>query len=117
MRARITLDVVRRIARGFPGTEEGTSYGTAAFRAGKRLLVRRHDSEDAWVMMLASVDEQQALIAEDPLTFFITDHYRGYAAVLVRPTVPEAQFRSLLEAAWRRVARKRDLAAFDGPRA
>ncbi len=108
----ITMDVIRKIAKTFPGTEEGTSYGTPAIRVAKKLMLRLHDKEDAIVVLLNSIDEQQALIASDPLTFYITDHYKGYAAVLVRPTIPEAEFRELMELAWRRVARKRDLQAY-----
>ena len=105
----ITLEVIRRLTRALPGTEEGTSYGTPAFRVGKKLMLRLHNDEDAIVILLNSVAEQQALIAKDPMTYYITEHYRGHAAVLVRPTVPEPEFKDLLELAWRRVARKKDL--------
>ena len=110
----ITLDVIRMLARSYPGTEEGTSYGTPAIRVGKKLMLRLHDREDAIVVLLNSVDEQQALIDKDPLSYYITDHYRGYAAILVRPTVGEAEFKRLFERAWRRVARKKDVAEFEG---
>lgn len=33
--------------------------------------------------------------------------------MLLRPTVEEGRFLELLEAIWRRVARKRDVAAYD----
>ncbi len=43
-----------------------------------------------------------------PETFFITDHYRDYAWVLVRlRTVRRAHLADLLEDAWRAVAPKR----------
>ena len=47
------------------------------------------------------------------MTYDITDHYEGYAAVLVRPTISDDDFFSLLEHAWRRVARKDDLNEYD----
>lgn len=109
----ITLDVIRRLAKSFPGTVEGTSYGTPAIRVAKKLMLRLHDKEDAIVVLLNSVEEQQALIEKDPLSFYITDHYRGYAAVLVRPTIEESEFRDLMELSWRRAARKRDIEAFE----
>ena len=112
----ITLDVIRRLAKTFPGTEEGTSYGTPAIRAAKKLILRLHDKEDAIVVLLNSVAEQQAFIESDPLTFYITDHYRGYAAVLVRPTIEESEFRDLMELSWRRVARKRDIEEYERAR-
>jgi hypothetical protein len=76
-------------------------------------MLRLHDKEDAIVVLLNSVEEQQDLICRDPSTFYITDHYEGYAAVLVRPTIAEREFRNLMELAWRRVARKKDLAEFE----
>ncbi len=107
---------IRTLAARLPGTEESTSYGTPAIKVRKKLLLRLHDKEDAIVLLLASVDEQQALIAQDPMTFYITDHYAGYAAVLVRPTVPEDVFFDLMERRWRQLASKAQLAAFEAAR-
>ena len=45
----ITWETVREIALTLPGAEEGTSYGTPAFRVRKALFVRLHDSgECSW---------------------------------------------------------------------
>ena len=82
-------------------------------KVGKKLFMRLHQKEDAIVVLLNTVEEQQALIARDPMTFYITPHYEGYPAVLVRPTIDKGEFREIMTLAWRRVARKRDLAAFD----
>lgn len=109
----ITFDLIKEIAAAFPGTEESTSYGTPAIKVGKKLVLRLHNKEDAIVMLLDSVEEQQRLIAADPMAFYITDHYVGYAAVLVRPVVDESEFRALFEQSWRRVARKRDIEAYE----
>jgi hypothetical protein len=79
----------------------------------KRLFARLHGKEDAIVLLLNTVREQQDLIALDPMSFYITDHYEGYAAILVRPTVDKDAFFELLELAWRRVARKRDVSEYD----
>lgn len=111
----ITFEVIERLAQAYPGTQVSTSYGTPAIKVGKKLILRLHNKEDAIVLMLNTVEEQQALISGDPLSYYITPHYEGYAAVLVRPTVEEAEFNALLERSWRRVARKADLRAFDIP--
>jgi hypothetical protein len=105
----ITLEKIRVLCKTLPGTTEGTSYGTPGFRVAKKLFARLHGKEDAIVLLLNTVQEQQDLIASDPMSFYITDHYEGYAAILVRPTVDDDSFFELLELAWRRVARKRDL--------
>lgn len=36
----MTFDDVRRLALALPRVVEGTSYGTAAFRVGKKFLLR-----------------------------------------------------------------------------
>jgi len=90
-----------------------TSYGTPAIKVGTKLLLRLHQKEDAIVVLLGSVEEQQQLIARDPMAFYITDHYEGYSAVLVRPTIEEPAFRKLMEIAWRRIADKGVVAEYD----
>jgi hypothetical protein len=57
------------------------------------------------------------LISTQPAVYFITDHYRGYPAVLARLaklTVGEA--RVALARAWRQKAPKKLLAALPAPR-
>lgn len=109
----ITFETIRKLASDFPGAEEGISYGTPAIKLGKKLILRLHQEEDAIVVLLDSVEDQQLLIERDPDHFFITDHYVGKAAVLVSTAIDEAGFRNVLEQAWRRVARKKDLAEFE----
>jgi hypothetical protein len=109
----ITFALVEEIAKSFPGTEVSTSYGTPAIKVGKKLILRLHQKEDAIVVLLNSVEEQQHLISRDPMAFYITDHYAGYPAVLVRPTIEESTFREVMETAWRRVARKKDIAEYE----
>ncbi len=109
----ITFERIREIAHRFPGTEESTSYGTPAIKVGKKLILRLHQKEDAIVVLLNTVEEQQSLIEQDPMSFYITDHYDGYPAILVRPTVEEDTFIELMELAWRRVARKKDIEEYE----
>ena len=109
----LTFERIEELAKALPGTEVSSSYGTPAIKVAKKLVLRLHQKEDAIVLMLDTVEQQQDLIHTDPMSFYITDHYSGYPAVLVRPTVDEAMFSRLLEAAWRRVARKSDLAAHE----
>ena len=109
----ITIQVIRKLAKSFPGIEESTSYGTPAMKVGKKLVLRLHQKEDAIVVLLNTVAEQQQFISQDPMSFYITDHYIGYPAVLVRPTIEEASFREIMELAWRRVAKKQDIAVYE----
>ena len=109
----ITFTMIEEIARSFPGTEVSTSYGTPAIKVDNKLILRLHQKEDAIVVLLSTVEEQQQLISSDPMAFYITDHYEDYPAVLVRPTIEESTFREVMEVAWRRVARKKDIAEYE----
>ena len=109
----ITFKWIEDLARSFPGADVSTSYGTPAIKVGKKLVLRMHQKEDAIVLLLNTVDEQLELIQRDPLAFYITDHYVGYPAILIRPTVEKSVFRDQMERSWRRVARKSDVIAFE----
>jgi hypothetical protein len=64
--------------------------------------------EKAFVLRLASVEEQDFLIEMAPDIYFITDHYKGYPAVLARPAkLTRAEARGRLLNAWRVQAPKR----------
>jgi hypothetical protein len=109
----IDLKTIQIMITRLPGAIEEKSYGTPGFKVKKRLFARLHQEEDAIVFLLNTVEEQQALIAKDPIIYYITDHYDGYAAVLVRPILEKEEFFTLLEHAWRRVAEKDDLHEYD----
>jgi hypothetical protein len=114
------LAALRRIALSLPGVQEGTSYGTPAFRASGKFFLRMWEDGETMVLK-TDFYERDFLLQADPAAFFTTDHYRDYPSVLVRlPRVPPARLRELLVDAWRRVAPKRAVARFDaeaGPRA
>jgi hypothetical protein len=63
--------------------EEGTSYGTPAFKLGRKLIVRlREDGET--LVVGTTFEEREAMMAEEPETYYITDHYASAPWVLVR---------------------------------
>ena len=101
------------LANRLPGSREEPSYGTPGFKVGKKLFARMHQKEDAIVILLNSVEEQADLIDTNPDLFYITDHYVGYAAILVRPEISEEEFFKLLEHAWRTRARKSDIREYE----
>ena len=78
---KLPLSTIRKVALSFPGVEEGTSYGTPAFKLRKKLLVRLHQDGTSLVLKVGDATRDHLLQA-DPDTFFITDHYRGYPYVL-----------------------------------
>jgi hypothetical protein len=104
---------VRELALALPGVEEGTSYGTPAFRVKGKFFVRLKEDNESMVLK-TDFFERDHLLESDPGVFYTTDHYRGYPSVLVRfARVDEAQLRALLTDAWRRLAPARVVREFD----
>ncbi len=97
----VTFDDVRRMALALEKVEESTSYGTAAFKVRGALIARLHQEGDALVVR-ADFEQRAELMAADPETYFITDHYLNYEWVLVRlARVHSDALRDLLRMAWR----------------
>ncbi|MCX7367062.1 MAG: MmcQ/YjbR family DNA-binding protein [Alphaproteobacteria bacterium] len=80
---KLTLPAIRRVARSLPGVEEGTSYGTPAWRHRGRMLARLHQDGASIVLKIGN-ETRDHLLQADPETFFVTDHYRGHPMVLAR---------------------------------
>jgi hypothetical protein len=79
----VTFDTVRKIAVALEGVEEGTSYGTAALKVRGALFLRLKEDGDSLVAR-TDFDQREAMIADDPSVYYITDHYLKYPWVLVR---------------------------------
>jgi hypothetical protein len=77
----VTWETVRKIALSLDKIEETTSYGTPAFKASGKLFVRQHQDGKSLVIA-ASIEQRDELMAADPETYYITDHYTNYPWVL-----------------------------------
>ena len=113
----VKFETVRALAGSrCPGAEEGTSYGTPAFKVKGKLFVRLRE-DGALVVVLGGIGDREALIAEDPDTFYITPHYENSVrgARQPRPNRQEVHggdprglvARPVAEEARRRVRRRR----------
>ena len=80
---KLSLAAIRRVAATLTDVEEGTSYGTPAWRHRSRLLARLHQDGQSIVLKVGN-ETRDHLLQADPTTFFITDHYIGYPTVLAR---------------------------------
>lgn len=90
------------LGRELPEVVEDTWYSTPALKVRGKGFVRLKEDRRTVVFMVDSVDEQEALIEAEPAIYFITEHYRGHAAVLARlAALPVAEARVRLERAWR----------------
>lgn len=95
------FDAVRRIALALDNVEEGTSYGTPAFKVGGELFVRMHQDGESLVVR-TDFEQREELMASDPVTYYITDHYLNYEWILIRLSrVHPDALRDLIRMAWR----------------
>ena len=83
----IDFDTVRNIGLALPGVEESTAYGSPALKVHGKLLACiavNRSAEPGSLAVRVDFDDRAELIAADPDVYYVTDHYVGYNAVLVR---------------------------------
>ena len=101
----VDLDVVKEIARTLPDVEEHTSARGTGFKVRGKLLACEavHASaEPGSLMVRIGSFERELLLGAEPETYYLTDHYVDYPAVLVRLSRVNAEvLRDLLGMAWR----------------
>ena len=104
----LTKAQARKIAQSFPGVYEKNSYGTPTFFVGKKVFTQIGSHQREAIMLLTqTLEERDHLIAADPQTFFITDHFKTYKGLLAHIGKLDAKtFRTLLERRWRAIAPK-----------
>jgi hypothetical protein len=113
--AGVTFEQVRLAARGLPGVEDSTSYGTPALKVRGKLLARLHQDGECLVLR-ADLLDREILLQSDPQVFFITDHYRDFPWILVRfASIDPQALPDLMERAWRLVAPKSLQSGFIAP--
>jgi hypothetical protein len=107
----MTFRTVRAIGLKLPGAEEGTTYGTPALKVGGKMFacIASHKSaEPDTLAVRMDFAQRDALIAEDPETYYLKEHYVNYPVVLVRLSRVHADaMRDLLAGAWRFVSAKK----------
>jgi hypothetical protein len=104
----ISFDTVRQIGLALPDVEEGTIYGSPALKVGGKMfacIAIHRSAEPETLAIRIDFDQRDELLAADPNTYYITDHYLYYPSVLVRLTrVHPDALRDLLLMAWRYVS-------------
>src|SRR5438046_49944 len=79
------FEVVRTMGLALPEVEEGTVYGSPALKIQERCLpVWRFTGRPKHAGRPLDFDQRNELIAADPKTYYLTDHYVSYPCVLVR---------------------------------
>jgi hypothetical protein len=106
-RKSVTEATVRRLALALPDATEGTSYGTPGFYRKKKLFARLHQDGESLVLKV-DFDTRDGLLEAAPDVFFVTAHYDGYPAVLLRMAkASEVLVKHVLADAWAFAAPKK----------
>jgi len=108
---KITFETVREIGAQLPGTEVSTAYGSPALKVNGRLYaciaINKQAEPNSLAVFLADFEQREALLAEDPGTYYVKPHYERYPVVLVRlACVTGDALKDLLRGAHRAVSRK-----------
>ena len=102
---KVTFDMVREIGLGLPDVEDSTMYGALALKVRGSLLACvaiNKSAEPGSLGVRIDFDQRDALLAEAPKTYYVTDHYVNYPMVLVRLSqIRIDELRDLLDTAWR----------------
>ena len=101
----IDFDTVINIGLGLPGVEESTAYGFPALKVHGKLLAcvpANRSAEPGSIVVRVDFDDRAELLAAAPEVYYVTDHYAGYNAVLVRlARVDRSMLRDLLGMAYK----------------
>jgi hypothetical protein len=104
---------VRQLALALPGVQEADSNGSPVFRVKGKLMARLDQNGES---LLIKIDylKRDILTHAEPETFYVTDFYRCHPMMFVRLSAIDRRMLSdLLEQAWRLVAPKRLMEAYD----
>jgi len=107
----LTFDTVLEIGAKLPGTEVATAYGSPALKVNGRMYacvaINKSAEPNSLVLYVADFEQRDALLAEEPDTYYVKPHYESYPVVLVRlARVTRDALEDLLRGAHRVVSRK-----------
>ena len=83
----MTVAQALKLALALPNVEKSTAYGAPAVKTGGRMFACKttHKSaEPNTLVILLDFEDRDALIAEDPDTYYLKEHYVPHPCVLVR---------------------------------
>lgn len=78
---------VEAIGRTLPGVEITTTWGQPTLKVNGKMLVciaSHKSAEPNTLVVMMDFADRDALVEEDPGTYYLKDHYVGYPCVLVR---------------------------------
>ncbi len=107
------LDDLRRIATALPGVTERLSYGTPAFHTAGGLVSRLQEDGER-ISLRRDKQERHELVAAAPHIYSVPAHFEKWPFVCAHlPSIDPDELAEVVEDAWRMVARKRDITAYE----
>lgn len=111
MPRRNRFKLVESIGRTLPDVEVTTTWGQPALKVRGRMFVciaSHKSAEPDTLVVMMDFAARDALVDEDPDTYYLKEHYVGYPCVLVRLSrVRPDALRDLIAGAHRYVSSKR----------
>jgi hypothetical protein len=81
------FDIVRKMGLAMPGVEEGTAYGSPALKIGGRMfacIATNKAAEPNTLVVCIDVATRNEMMAAEPDTYYLKEHYVNHPCVLVR---------------------------------
>jgi hypothetical protein len=107
---RRSFDAVRAAARSLADVEECLYYGKPALKVHGKMFVcmaSHRSAEPDTLVARMDMTARDMFIAEQPDVYYLTDHYVGYASVLVRLSrISGDALRDVVHSAYRFMARR-----------
>lgn len=82
-----SFTAVESIARSLPDVDVGTAWGKPAVRVGGKMfacMAAHKSAEPNTLVVMMDVASRDALIEDDPNTYYLKPHYVNYPCLLVR---------------------------------
>ncbi len=96
-----TWDDVRTAALALPEAEESTSYARLAFKVRKKAFAWDSPHEHGALVVKVDPVELPFLLESNTEAYFVTQHYEGYAMLLVHlDEIGEHELRERIEDSW-----------------
>ena len=84
---RTSFKIVESIGRTLPDIEVTTSWGQPTLKVRGQMfacMAANKSAEPNTLVVMMDFDDRDALVAEDPATYYLKEHYVNYPCVLVR---------------------------------
>lgn len=87
----VTWEAVVAHALSLPEVEETTSYSTPSLKVAGKLMARLRTEDDGGLAIKCSLVDKEALVGDDDPAYYTTPHFDGYAYILVRLELADAE--------------------------